>query len=65
MKSLLSIMIAGVVLGGTVFVDHAEAGDKAMRKPPRRSPRRHLQRSRVHSRRRRPVLIASGTGSRA
>ena len=28
MKSLLSIMIAGVLLGGTVFVDHAEAGDK-------------------------------------
>ena len=28
MKSLLSIMIAGVLLGGTVFVDHAEAGDR-------------------------------------
>jgi hypothetical protein len=27
-KSLLSIMIAGVLLGGTVFVDRAEAGDK-------------------------------------
>jgi len=27
-KSLLSMMIAGMVLGGTVFVDQAEAGDK-------------------------------------
>jgi len=27
-KSLLSVMIAGALLGGTVFVDHAEAGDK-------------------------------------
>ena len=28
MKSLLSVMIAAAVLGGTVFVDHAEAGDR-------------------------------------
>ena len=28
MKSLLSVMIAGALLGGTMFVDHAEAGDK-------------------------------------
>ena len=28
MKSLLSVVIAGVLLGGTVFVDQAEAGDR-------------------------------------
>ena len=28
MKSLLSIMVAGVLLGGTVSVDQAEAGDR-------------------------------------
>ena len=28
MKSLLSIMLVGVVLGGMVFVDRAEAGDR-------------------------------------
>jgi hypothetical protein len=27
-KSLLSIMVAGALLGGTVFADHAEARDK-------------------------------------
>ena len=27
MKSLLSVMVAGALLGGTVLADHAEAGD--------------------------------------
>ena len=34
MKSLLSLMVAGALLGGTVFADRAEAGDK------RRAPAR-------------------------
>ena len=45
MKSLLSIMIAGVVLGGTVCVDHAEAADK--RRGNRRAEVRYERRADV------------------
>ena len=44
MKSLLSVMIAGVLLGGTVLADHAEAGDKRRGSNQRRAEIRYEQR---------------------
>ena len=44
MKSLLSVMIAGALLGGTVFVDHAEAGDRRRGSTNRRVEVRYEQR---------------------
>ena len=44
MKSLLSVIVAGALLGGTVLADHAEAGDK------RRGHGREVQYERYDSR---------------
>ena len=44
MKSLLSVMVAGALLGGTVLADHVEAGDK------RRGHGREVQYERYDSR---------------
>ena len=44
MKPLLSVMVAGALLGGTVLADHAEAGDK------RRGHGREVQYERYDSR---------------
>ena len=57
MKSLLSVMIAGVLLGGTVLADRAEAGDKRRGSNHRRADIRYEQRDNRYFRGRDIVVI--------
>jgi len=56
-KSLLSVMIAGMLLGGTVFVDHAEGGDRRRGSNQRHGDIRYERRDDRHFRGRDVVVL--------